>query len=216
MSLIKVSLLERRGGQDRVVVIYLENLNFMKKKEKRWQKNESCHLLKDGSSKLTNIDRQSWPIILILPLYLHLMTNEHWQAYFWDAVHGTFTNITLPLIKSILWKVGHNKLWFFIKRRIYQDVHQNLLEIRFWLFRFHMLFLKKFRFDISHFIKQPDFFVQGSIKLIDWLLFEGERLWLVHLNYFVNSLKLSVITQLELWYKCPPDMFKNARDMEKK
>lgn len=34
MSLIKVSLLERRGGQDRVVVIYLENLNFMKKKRK--------------------------------------------------------------------------------------------------------------------------------------------------------------------------------------
>lgn len=34
MSLIKVFLLERRGGQDRVVVIYLENLNFMKKKRK--------------------------------------------------------------------------------------------------------------------------------------------------------------------------------------
>ena len=35
MSLIKVSLLERRGGQDRVVVIYLENLKKKKKKEKR-------------------------------------------------------------------------------------------------------------------------------------------------------------------------------------
>ena len=59
MSLIKVSLLERRGGQDRVVVIYLENLNFMKKKRKDDKKNESCHLLKDESSKLMNTDRQS-------------------------------------------------------------------------------------------------------------------------------------------------------------
>ena len=62
---------------------YIDNLNFKKNNNKKlWQGDEACPLIKQGRSKLMNIEEKIQAKGLTIQFHLHLLTNNEWLADF--------------------------------------------------------------------------------------------------------------------------------------
>ena len=91
-----------------------------------------CPLIKEGCSKCIGIPGQTPAKTLIIQFYLHLSINKQWLAGFKILYFSsTFTNVTIPLMKSILWNVWFSEMFSKIvfHRRSNYDYHFIIKEL---------------------------------------------------------------------------------------
>ena len=133
-------------------------------------------------------------IILIIPLFLHLLTNDDFQGDFLNKLYisSTFSNMTYRayhylFMKSIWQKVGHE-----------QVLHVNikclataLKKYVFTIFCFFFLSVHQTTKKILAFIKVTMLLLFPShalSALIDWLIFKDEQIWLASLNFTYHTI----------------------------